>query len=83
LSDGFVTLPGGFGTMEELFEITVGLQLEQHKKPIGLLNVNGFYDELVSCFKTMVAKGFVKQDRVDMLIVEDNVENLLKRMEEF
>lgn len=83
LSDGFITLPGGFGTLEELFEIATGLQLGQHKKPIGLLNINGFYDELLIALTKMVTLGFVKQHNLDLLIVDTSVEGLLKQLDAF
>ena len=83
LSDGFVTLPGGFGTLEELFEIATSLQLGQHKKPIGLLNVNGFYDELLASLQKMVALGFVKQHNLDLMLVDATVSGLLEKMDAF
>lgn len=83
LSDGFITLPGGFGTLEELFEIATGLQLGQHRKPIGLLNVNGFYDELLASLHKMVALGFVKQHNLDLMLVDTSVAGLLAQMDAF
>ena len=59
ISDGFIALPGGFGTFEELFEITTWGHLGLHQKPIGLLNSNGFYDDLVKMIETMVVKGLL------------------------
>ncbi|GER60852.1 TIGR00730 family Rossman fold protein [Patiriisocius marinus] len=82
-SDGFITLPGGFGTLEELFEIATGLQLGQHKKPIGLLNINGFYDELLASLQKMVRLGFVKQHNLDLMLVDTTVEGLLAKMHDF
>src|SRR5918993_5316430 len=60
LCDGIIALPGGFGTLEELFEILTWAQLGLHKKPIGLLDVNGFYDNLNLLLQTMVHQGFLK-----------------------
>ena len=60
LSDGVIALPGGFGTMEELFEMLTWAQLGLHKKPIALLNTNGFYDCLIKAAETMVIEGFLK-----------------------
>ena len=82
-SDGFIALPGGMGTLEELFEIITWLQLGLHQKPIGLLNINGFYDELVKMLETMVRKGFLSMDNYNLLLVDSNPEFLLKKMEEF
>lgn len=83
LSDGFITLPGGFGTMEELFEVLTWSQLALHQKPVGLLNVNGFYDDLLSALKNMVDKGFLKQENLDILLVDSSVDGLLEKMENF
>lgn len=83
LSDGFITLPGGFGTMEELFEVLTWSQLALHQKPVGMLNVNGFYDDLLAAMKTMVRKGFLKQENLDILLIDTTIEGLLKQMEAY
>ncbi len=83
VSDGFMVLPGGFGTLEECFEIITWLQLGLHSKPIGLLNVNGFYDHLLGLLETMVKRGFLKMENYELLLVDTTVEGLLKRMESF
>lgn len=83
LSDGFITLPGGYGTLEELFETLTWGQLGLHPKPIGVLNVNGYYDELLRLLKTMVSKGFLKQENYDLLLVATSVQGLLAKMSEF
>lgn len=59
LSDAFIALPGGFGTMDEFCEILTWAQLRIHRKPVGLLNASGYYDELLALFDNMVARGFV------------------------
>lgn len=83
VSDGFIALPGGFGTLEELFEIITWLQLGLHTKPIGLLNVNGFYDDLLRLLETMVRKGFLSMKNYEMLLVATTIENLLQKMKNF
>lgn len=83
LSDGFITLPGGFGTFEELFEIITWAQLGLHQKPIGLLNSNGFYDDLIAMLETMVSKGLLKMENFEMLIVDTEVELLLEKMRNY
>ncbi len=83
LSDGFITLPGGFGTLEELFEIITWAQLGLHQKPIGLLNINGFYDDLIKMLETMVAKGLLKMTNFELLIVENDIDRLLDKMRNF
>ncbi|SRX55608.1 TIGR00730 family Rossman fold protein [Aequorivita sp. CIP111184] len=82
-SDGFIALPGGMGTLEELFEIITWLQLGLHQKPIGLLNINGFYNDLIKMLETMVRKGFLSMDNYRLLLVDSNPHQLLKKMEEF
>ena len=83
LSDGFIALPGGFGTFEELFEIITWAQLGLHQKPIGLLNSNGFYNDLVNMLEKMVSKGFLKLPNLELLIIDDNVDSLLRKMKDF
>lgn len=83
LSDGFIALPGGFGTMEELFEILTWGQLGLHTKPIGLLNVNGFYEPLIAMARQMLNRGFLKQAHFDMLLTSDSIDDLLQKMESY
>lgn len=80
LTDGVITLPGGFGTLEEFFEMLTWAQLGLHKKPIGILNINGFYDELLALIETMVKKGFLKLANKNMLLTSDNIDDLLNKM---
>lgn len=83
LCDGVIALPGGFGTLEEFFEMLTWGQLGLHKKPIGILNVNRFYDSLIEFVKTMVAKGFLKEINEKMILISDDIEILLKMMEDY
>ncbi|MBV1922610.1 MAG: TIGR00730 family Rossman fold protein [Flavobacteriaceae bacterium] len=83
ISDGFIALPGGLGTLEELFEILTWLQLGLHKKPIGLLNINHFYDDLLNLLENMVRKGFLSMENYNLLIVDSSIDSLLKKMSEF
>lgn len=82
-SDGFIALPGGMGTLEELFEIITWLQLGLHQKPIGLLNVNNFYNDLINMLETMVRKGFLSIDNYQLLLVDSDPSQLIKKMEDF
>ena len=83
LADGFIALPGGIGTMEELFEVFTWLQLDLHAKPVGLLNVAGFYDRLVEFLVHMKDHRFLKQEHLETLLVDDDVERLLDRFSRF
>ncbi|CAD7800544.1 LOG family protein YvdD [Chryseobacterium aquaeductus] len=83
LCDGVIALPGGFGTLEELFEMITWAQLGLHKKPIAILNIDGFYDNLIKLVQTMVDKGFLKQINQEMLLVSDNIEELLEKMKNY
>ena len=79
LSDGFIALPGGIGTFEELFEIWTWAQLGFHHKPIGLLNISGYYDHLIQFLDHVLAEQFVKQETLDLLMVESDPDVLLDR----
>jgi uncharacterized protein (TIGR00730 family) len=83
LSDAFLALPGGIGTLEELFEAYTWLQLSLHHKPVGLLNVAGFYDRLVEFLAHMRGERFLKPEHFENLLVEDTVERLLDRFARF
>ena len=83
LCDGVIAMPGGFGTLEELFEMLTWAQLGLHKKPIGLLNTNGFYDALIVLIQTMVEKGLLKAVNQQMLLVSDNINELLHKMKNY
>jgi len=83
LCDGVIALPGGFGTLEEFFEMLTWAQLGLHKKPIAILNIDGFYDSLITFIQTTVDKGFLKQVNQDMLIISDNIEDLLNKMKNY
>jgi uncharacterized protein (TIGR00730 family) len=83
LTDGVITLPGGFGTLEEFFEMLTWAQLGLHQKPIGILNVNGFYNELLALMDTMVKKGFLKAINRNMLLTSENIDDLLNQMESY
>ena len=79
LSDGFIALPGGIGTLEELFEIWTWAQLGFHNKPCGLLNINGYYDSLIEFLDHVLAEQFVKKEHRALLLVETNPNALLDR----
>lgn len=83
LCDGVIALPGGFGTLEELFEMLTWAQLGLHKKPIAILNINGFYDSLIQLTEVMVSKGLLKDVNQQMLLVSDNIDDLLDKMKNY
>ena len=83
LSDAFIALPGGFGTLDELFETLTWLQLGFHGKPVGLLNVAGFFDHLLTFLDHMSTTGFLKPEHRSSLITETDPEALLKAIRAF
>ena len=83
LSDGFVTLPGGTGTMDELWEALSWAQIGYHAKPVGLLNLDGYYDGLIEFWDRMAEVGFVRSQHTGLLIVADTLEALLDKMAAF
>jgi len=80
LADGFVALPGGIGTMEELFEVYTWRQLKIHDKPIGILNVNGYYDHLIAHIDHMVSEGFLQKKHTELIFVRNEPGALLNEM---
>jgi hypothetical protein len=80
LSDGFVTIPGGTGTMDELWEALSWAQLGYHADPVGLLNIAGYYDHLIAFWEKMGEVGFLRPQHRDLLIVADTMDALLERM---
>ena len=81
LSDGFIAMPGGLGTLEELFEIWTWGQLGLHQKPYGLFDVAGFYGNLLAFLDHAVTTGFIRREYRELLVVETDPETLLARME--
>ncbi len=80
LSDGFIALPGGIGTFEELFEVWTWAQLGYHPKPCAILNADGYYDQLIGFLDHTVNQGFLKPSHRDLLIVENDSSKLLDRI---
>jgi uncharacterized protein (TIGR00730 family) len=83
LSDGFVALPGGFGTLEEIVEMLTWAQLQFHRKPCGLLNVAGYFDALLAYFGHAEAEGFLRPRHRKMLRVAEDVTELITLFEEY
>lgn len=83
LSEGFIALPGGYGTMEELFEVITWGQLGLHQKPVGLLNINGFYNHLIAFVESMVDAGLLNKQNQEMLLVGESIEELLEKMDAY
>ena len=83
LSDGVIALPGGFGTLEEFFEILTWGQLGLHKKPVGILNIKGYYDPIIDLVANMVEEGFLKDENRKMLLISDDIEVLIDKMEKY
>lgn len=83
LSDGFIAMPGGVGTLEELFETFTWLQLGFHHKPVALLNAGGFYTGLVSFVRQLTRDGFLKPEHEACLLVDDKAGALIEKMRTF
>jgi uncharacterized protein (TIGR00730 family) len=83
MADGFISMPGGFGTLEETIEMLTWTQLGIHEKPIGLMNVDGYFDRLFDFIDHMVSEGFLVEDFRDMVLMDENPANLLDKMTTF
>jgi len=80
LSDAFIALPGGWGTLEELFEVTTWTQLRYHEKPVGVLNVDGYYDQLLAFLDRAHDEGFIRGAQRGLLQADTSLDGLLERM---
>lgn len=82
-ADAFIALPGGYGTMEELLEMITWSQLGIHKKPVGLLNVDGYYDSLLALFDNGVKEGFIRASARSIVLSAPTAKDLLEKMEKY
>ena len=83
LSDGFIAMPGGYGTLEEIIEIMTWGQLRFHEKPCGLLNVDGFFDHLLAYLDHASGEGFLRRENRDMLLVDADPVGLIRKFERY
>ncbi len=83
IADAYIALPGGFGTLDELFEVLTLSQLNVHNSPVGLLNVNGFFDSIFNLFDKMTGEGFLGDYSRDILLVDDKIDSLFEKMRNY
>ncbi len=83
LSDAFFTIPGGFGTFEEVFEIIVAKQLGYHKKPVIFINLDGFYDKMFQMFETVYANKFAKEESRELYFIANTIEDAFEYLESY
>ena len=83
LSDAFIALPGGLGTIDEIFEMVTWTQLSLHRKPCGLLNVCGYYSKLADFLDYAVSEGFIRKPHRSLILVDESPDVLLKKLDEF
>lgn len=82
-SDGAIVLPGGFGTLDEMFELLTWGQLGLHKKPVGILNVKGYYDLLITFIENMVNQNLLRKSNQDMLLISNDISELIEKMKNY
>ncbi|XP_042065567.1 probable cytokinin riboside 5'-monophosphate phosphoribohydrolase LOGL2 [Salvia splendens] len=82
-ADAFIALPGGYGTMEELLEIIAWSQLGIHDKPVGLLNIDGYYNSLLALFDKGVEEGFIEDSARNIVVLADSPDQLINKLEEY
>ncbi|MBB6453664.1 hypothetical protein HNQ94_002113 [Salirhabdus euzebyi] len=82
-ADGFIAMPGGTGTLEEWFEVFTWAQLGYHQKPCSFLNVNNYYDPIVSLFDHMIGQGFVKERYKDLILIDEDPKQLISKLKEY
>lgn len=82
-SNGAIVLPGGFGTLDEMFELLTWGQLGLHKKPVGILNVKGYYDLLITFIENMVSQNLLRKSNQDMLLVSNDISELIEKMKNY
>lgn len=80
-ADGFIVTPGGIGTYEEFFEILTARQLCRHNKPIAVYNINGFYDEIEAALHGAIAKNFIKKNCLDIFLISDDLDEIIRYLE--
>ena len=83
LVDGYLALPGGFGTLDELFEALTLNKLQIEQKPVGLLNIHGFFDAILLQIDKMVEEGYIKSENKNLLLVDTTVEGLMLQMNQY
>ncbi|MEW8956191.1 TIGR00730 family Rossman fold protein [Clostridium sp.] len=83
LSDGFIALPGGLGTFEELFEVLSWAQLGIHKKPIGILNISNFFDDFINILEKSCTEGFMKESNKKLILSSDDPSILIEKMKNY
>jgi len=83
LSEGFIAMSGGIGTLEEFFETWTWAQLGIHNKPIGILNVDGYYDRLIDFINNSVEQEFVYKNNLDMIVIDKDAKSLIEKMKDF
>jgi uncharacterized protein (TIGR00730 family) len=82
-ADAFIAIPGGYGTLEEIFDVIASAQLGYHKKPCAFLNTNGYYTHLIEFLRNSVKEGFINQVYVDMLIISDDIDEIIERISNY